>query len=336
MTEAIKAESWRFCVAPMLDWTDRWCRHFHRLLTKRARLYTEMIAAPALLYGDRRRLLGYEPGVNPCALQLGGSDPQLLARCARWGEEAGYDEINLNCGCPSEKVQSGSFGAVLMLRPALVADCVKAMQDAVSVPVTVKHRIGVDRSVSYEFVRDFVGKLYEAGVRVFIVHARAAWLQGLSPKENRDVPPLDRGLAARLKEDFPHAVLVVNGGLRTLEECRSELERFDGVMVGREAYNNPWLLSRVDEVLWGSRPEGKSRTDVIREMADYIAGVQEEEPLAARTAANHLMGIAQGLAGARAWRRELTSPESWRHLRAREIILSAWRHVADPGARAGA
>ncbi|MDL2058520.1 tRNA dihydrouridine(20/20a) synthase DusA [Mesosutterella sp. AGMB02718] len=333
MTEAIKPESWRFCVAPMLDWTDRWCRHFHRLLTRRARLYTEMIAAPALLYGDRRRLLGYEQGVNPCALQLGGSDPKLLAKCARWGEEAGYDEINLNCGCPSEKVQSGSFGAVLMLRPALVADCVRAMQDAVSVPVTVKHRIGVDRSVSYEFVRDFVGTLYEAGVRVFIVHARAAWLQGLSPKENRDVPPLDRGLAARLKEDFPQAVIVVNGGLRTLEECRSELQRFDGVMVGREAYNNPWLLSRVDEVLWDSRPSGISRTDVIREMADYIAGVQEEEPLAARTAANHLMGIAQGLAGARAWRRELTSPESWRRLRAREIILSAWRHVADPGVR---
>lgn len=324
-----KTVGWRFCVAPMIDWTDRWCRHFHRLLSRRARLYTEMIAAPALLYGDRVRLLGYEPEARPAALQLGGSDPALLARCAKWGEEAGYDEVNLNCGCPSERVQSGAFGAVLMLKPALVADCVRAMQDAVSVPVTVKHRIGVDDNTSYEFVRDFVGQVSEAGVRVFIVHARAAWLKGLSPKENRTIPPLDRGVAARLKADFPDCAFILNGGIASIEECEEECRRFDGVMVGREAYNNPWMLTRVDSALYGEPERPLRRGEVIARMADYVGRVQEAEPLAARTAANHLMGIAQGLPGARAWRRALTDPASWKKYRARELILRAWENVRE-------
>ncbi len=327
--EPLPDRGWRFCVAPMVDWTDEWCRHLHRLLTKRARLYTEMIATPALVHGDRQRILGFERGSGPVALQLGGSDPAELARCAKWGEEAGFDEVNLNCGCPSPRVQSGAFGVVLMLRPALVADCVKAMQDAVSVPVTVKHRIGVDRETSYGFVRDFVGTVHDAGVRVFIVHARAAWLAGLSPKENRDVPPLDRSVALRLKRDFPDSLFIVNGGIRSMEECEEELGRFDGVMVGREAYNNPWMLTEVDEKLYGDPPFGRTRGDVVREMADYLATVRVRAPLAVRTAANHMLGIAQGLPGARGWRRELTSHESWEKLPAEEIVRRAWRNVRE-------
>lgn len=315
----------------MIDRTDRWCRHFHRLLTRRARLYTEMIAVPALEHGDVAKLLGFEPEALPCALQLGGSDPAGLARCAKIGEQAGFDEINLNCGCPSERVQSGAFGVVLMRNPALVADCVRAMQDAVSVPVTVKHRIGVDHETSYGFVRDFVGAVHEAGVRVFVVHARAAWLNGLSPKENRNIPPLDRGVGARLAADFPDSVFVVNGGITGIDECREELRRFDGVMLGRAAYDDPWMLSRVDEALYGEPPRPLSRGAIVREMADYVGRVQREEPLAARTAANHLLGIAQGLPGARLWRRSLTDPAAWKTMGAREIILRAWDAVSDPG-----
>ena len=323
----LKPEDWRFCVAPMIDWTDEWCRHFRRLLSKRARLYTEMIASPALVHGNRARLLGYEKGVNPVALQLGGSNPAELAQCAKWGEEAGFDEINLNCGCPSPRVQSGDFGVVLMLSPQKVADCLKAMQDSVSVPVTVKHRIGVDDQTSYGFVRDFVGTVHEAGTRVFIVHARAAWLKGLSPKENRDIPPLNRELAAQLKADFPDSIFVVNGGIKTFSECQTELGRFDGVMLGREAYNNPWLLTEVDHALYGDPESTLTRDEVVEQMADYVDLVQEREPLAARTAVNHLMGLALGLPGARHWRRLLTDPALWKTKKAGEIVRLAWKEV---------
>ena len=210
-------ENWRFCVAPMLDWTDTHCRAFHRSLTRHARLYTEMITTPALVYGRRDFLLRHNKEENPVACQLGGSDPIELAQAARWVQEAGYDEVNLNCGCPSERVQKGSFGACLMLEPALVADCWKAMRDAVDIDVTIKHRIGVDENDSYAFVSDFVGTLYEAGCRVFIVHTRSAWLKGLSPKENREVPPLKREYAARLKKDFPEAVVCINGGIDSVQ-----------------------------------------------------------------------------------------------------------------------
>lgn len=214
MSEKLDPAGWKFCVAPMLDLTDRHCRYFHRLLTKKARLYTEMVTTGALIHGDKARHLDFSEAEHPVALQLGGSDPQELAVCAKLGEDWGYDEINLNCGCPSERVQKGSFGACLMKEPDLVADCIKAMQDAVSLPITVKHRIGIDADESYETVHSFVEKLYSVGVRVFIVHTRNAWLKGLSPKENREVPPLRREIAFRLKEDFPEAVIVINGASR--------------------------------------------------------------------------------------------------------------------------
>ena len=227
----------RFCVAPMLDLTDRHCRYFHRQLSRRARLYTEMVSTGALLHGPRERLLAFDAAEHPLALQLGGSEPADLAQAARLGERAGYDEINLNCGCPSERVQRGAFGACLMAEPALVADCVRAMRAAVSVPVTVKHRIGLDRIEDYGFVRDFVGTVAQAGCAVFIVHARNAWLKGLSPRDNRTVPPLRYDIAARLKSDFPELTIVLNGGLREHASALAQLERVDGVMIGREAAN---------------------------------------------------------------------------------------------------
>src|SRR5512144_1287643 len=227
----------RFSVAPMMDWTDRHCRFFHRLMTRHTRLYTEMVTTGALLHGDGPRHLDFDAAEHPVALQLGGSEPADLARCARLGEQWGYDEINLNCGCPSERVQRGAFGACLMAEPALVADCVKAMVDAVRVPVTVKHRIGIDRSEQYEFVRDFVGTVSEAGCRVFLVHARNAWLKGLSPKENREVPPLRYEMVHRLKRDFPQLTIAVNGGITSTAQVLGQLEWVDGVMVGREVYH---------------------------------------------------------------------------------------------------
>ncbi|MDO8718745.1 MAG: tRNA dihydrouridine(20/20a) synthase DusA, partial [Polaromonas sp.] len=231
---------WRLSVAPMMDWTDRHCRYFHRLLSRHALLYTEMVTTGALIHGDVARHLRFNAEEHPVALQLGGSEAADLAHCARLGEQWGYQEINLNCGCPSERVQRGAFGACLMNEPQLVADCVKAMVDVVSVPVTVKHRIGIDKRESYEFVRDFVGTVSEAGCLTFVVHARNAWLKGLSPKENREVPPLRYELVHRLKQDFPELTICINGGITTGEEVTTQLAQLDGVMVGREAYHNPW------------------------------------------------------------------------------------------------
>src|SRR3954471_10147850 len=230
-------------VAPMMDWTDRHCRMFHRQITRHTWLYTEMVTTGALLYGDVARHLDFNDEEHPVALQLGGSDPADLAHSARLGEQWGYDEINLNCGCPSERVQRGSFGACLMVEPQLVADCVKAMRDAVSIPVTVKHRIGIDKTESYEFVRDFVGTVSQAGCSVFIVHARNAWLKGLSPKQNREVPPLRYALVHRLKHDFPRLTISINGGFADAASMHQHLRLLDGVMVGREAYQNPWFIA---------------------------------------------------------------------------------------------
>ena len=241
----------RFCVAPMLDHTDRHCRYFHRQLSRHARLYTEMVTTGALLHGPRERLLRFDEAEHPVALQLGGSEPEELAQAARFGERAGYDEIDLNCGCPSERVQRGSFGACLMAEPTLVADCVRAMRDAVSIPVTVKHRIGLDRVEDYGFVRDFVGTVSQAGCEVFIVHARNAWLKGLSPRENRTVPPLRYETVARLKRDFPRLTIVLNGGLRDHATALAQLSQVDGVMIGREACDNPWMLAEVDVRYFG-------------------------------------------------------------------------------------
>lgn len=295
----------RFSVAPMMDWTDRHCRFFLRLLSQHALLYTEMVTTGALLHGDRARFLDHDASEHPLALQLGGSVPAELAACAKLAEDWGYDEVNLNVGCPSDRVQHNMIGACLMGHPALVADCVKAMRDAVGIAVTVKHRIGINGRDSYAELCDFVGQVAEAGCRSFTVHARIAILEGLSPKENREVPPLRYEVAAQLKRDFPALEFVLNGGIKTLEECRTHLQTFDGVMLGREAYHNPYLLAEVDRQLFGSERAAPSRSDVLRQLRPYI-----ERHLAQGGAMHHItrhvLGLAQGFPGARRFRQVLS------------------------------
>jgi tRNA-dihydrouridine synthase A len=286
----------------MLDWTDRHCRYLHRLLSRHTRLYTEMVTTGALLHGDQPRHLDFNAEEHPVALQLGGSEPADLAACAKLAEAWGYDEVNLNCGCPSERVQRGAFGACLMAEPQLVADGVKAMRDAVSrIPVTVKHRIGIDRIESYEFVRDFIGTVAEAGCEVFIVHARNAWLQGLSPKENREVPPLRYEIVHRLKRDFPQLTVVVNGGIKSDEEIAEQLRHVDGVMVGRQAYHEPWQLAGWDQRFFGEAGPAASREQVEQQWLRYL----EAQQAAGRPwpqAMRHALGLWNGMAGARRWR----------------------------------
>jgi len=292
---------WRICVAPMMAWTDRHCRYFHRMLTARARLYTEMMTTGALLHGDVPRHLNFDPAEQPVALQLGGSEPADLAACARLGERWGYAEINLNCGCPSERVQRGAFGACLMAEPVLVADCVRAMRDAVSVPVTVKHRIGIDRNESYSFVRDFVGTVADGGCEVFIVHARNAWLHGISPKENRELPPLRHDVVLELKKDFPALTFVANGGIRSADEIERHLADVDGVMVGRAAYHQPWDLAGWDARFFAAPASTLSRDDVEEAMVEYMAGLAAVgEPWS--HASRHILGLRNGQPGARRWR----------------------------------
>ncbi len=294
---------WKLCVAPMMEWTDRHCRFFHRLLTCRARLYTEMVTTGALLHGDVPRHLDFDAREHPVALQLGGSEPAELAAAARLGESWGYAEINLNCGCPSERVQRGSFGACLMAEPMLVADCVKAMRDAVALPVTVKHRIGIDRHESYPFVRDFVGTVAAAGgCEVFIVHARNAWLKGVSPKENRELPPLRYEIVARLKQDFPGLTLVVNGGLTTNEQIAAQLQAVDGAMLGREAYHHPWALAGWDERFFSAEPRELDRDVVEAAMVDYMEERARTSGEPWSRIARHMLGLRNGEPGARRWR----------------------------------
>lgn len=295
-----------FSIAPMMDWSDRHCRFFWRLLTRRALLYTEMVTTGALLHGDRERFLNYNAEEHPVALQLGGSDPHDLARCASWAQDWGYDEVNLNCGCPSDRVQSGRFGACLMAEPDLVARCVAAMRDACDIPVTVKHRIGIDAMEHYEQLCAFVDPVAAAGCDVFIVHARKAWLQGLSPKENREIPPLNYGWVHRLKQDYPQLTIVLNGGLQTLEQCAAQLPHLDGVMIGREAYQNPWMLSEVDARLFGdSTPAATSRSEVVRALLPYIAQ-QMNKGANLNHITRHILGLYQGVPGARKFRRHLS------------------------------
>ncbi|MFM1991369.1 MAG: hypothetical protein RJA99_4326 [Pseudomonadota bacterium] len=327
------ATDWRFCVAPMMDWTDRHCRYFHRQLSGRARLYTEMVTTGAVLHGDLERLLGFDPAEQPVALQLGGSEPDALAAAARTGERYGYAEINLNCGCPSERVQRGAFGACLMAEPALVADCVKAMRDAVSVPVTVKHRIGLGRDESYGVVRDFVGTLHEAGCRVFVVHARNAWLDGLSPKENREIPPLRYPVAHRLKADFPDATVVLNGGLATLEAAIDAERGLDGTMLGRAAYHDPWLLAEVDRRVYGEAGPAPTRAEVVDRMIAY-AGRMRARGVSLRSIVRHLLGLYHGRPGARAWRRTLS--DSTLLAGADERLLARALEEVEGAARRGA
>jgi tRNA-dihydrouridine synthase A len=289
-------------VAPMLDWTDRHCRFFHRLLTKKTLLYTEMVTTGALLHGDVSRHLRFNAEEHPLALQLGGSEPEDLARCAALGEQWGYDEINLNCGCPSERVQRGAFGACLMAEPQLVADGVKAMVDAVSIPVTVKHRIGIERIESYDFVRDFVGTVSEAGCRTFIVHARNAWLKGLSPKQNREVPPLRYAMVHQLKQDFPDLTIVINGGIVNDEQALEQLQELDGVMVGRVAYHQPWWLATWDQTYFGMTANDLTHSAVEQAMVSYMTSEAAEHGTPWFAIARHMLGLRHGQAGARRWR----------------------------------
>jgi tRNA-dihydrouridine synthase A len=317
----------QFAIAPMMDWSDHNCRFFWRLLTRQALLYTEMVTTGALIHGDRARFLRFNTEEHPVALQLGGSDPTDLARCARWAQEWGYDEVNLNCGCPSDRVQSGMFGACLMARPELVADCVKAMVDSCDIPVTVKHRIGIDHMESYDELVGFIDPVAAAGCTVFIVHARKAWLHGLSPKENRDIPPLNYPWVYELKRDFPYLTIVLNGGIKTLQECQYHLQHVDGVMLGREAYQNPWMLAGVDEVLFGMDKTTESRDDVIAALLPYT-----ERQLAGGAQLNHItrhiLGLYQGVPGARKFRRHL-SENAYRKEAGIEVLTEAHALVSD-------
>jgi tRNA-dihydrouridine synthase A len=282
------------CVAPMMDWTDRHCRYFLRQVAPQAFLYTEMITTGALIHGDVERHLAFSREEHPVGAQLGGSEPEDLARCAQLVESFGYDEVNLNIGCPSERVQRGAFGACLMREPNLVADCVRAMRDAVRIPVTVKHRLGIDRVEDYGFVRDFVGTVAEAGCRTFIAHARNAVLKGLSPKENREVPRLRYDEVYRLKREFPHLEIVINGGIAQKAEIESQLGKVDGVMLGRAAYHNPWVIAG----------PGRTRSGVVHAMAGYAAG----QGTTLRHITRHMLGLFHGHPRARRWRQMLSDP----------------------------
>lgn len=292
-----------FAVAPMLDWTDRHERYFLRLLSPNALLYTEMVTTGALIHGDKARHLDFHPNEHPIALQLGGSDPQELATCAQIGAQWGYDEINLNVGCPSDRVQSGAFGACLMATPPLVANCVAAMRDVVAIPVTVKSRIGIDEQDDYTDLHQFITTVAAGGCNTFIIHARKAWLQGLSPKENRDIPPLRYDIVYAIKRDFPHLSIVINGGIKTLADVQQHLQHVDGVMIGREAYHNPYLLAELDHALFGSDlPE---LNKIIENFCIY-AEIQLQKGIGLQSLTQHIMGLFQGMPGARQWRRYLS------------------------------
>jgi tRNA-dihydrouridine synthase A len=292
-------------IAPMLDWTDRHFRFFARLISRHTWLYSEMVTTGALLYGDTERFLRFDPAEHPLALQLGGSDPRELAQCARLGADWGYDEINLNLGCPSDRVQNGRFGACLMAEPELVAECVAAIKAAVSIPVTVKTRIGIDERDSYEELAAFTRKLIAAGCDLLILHARKAWLQGLSPRENREIPPLRYDMAERLKQDFPDLPLVLNGGIITLEQAHHWCQRVDGVMIGREAYQNPWRLAAADQLLFYDSHPVPTRHQVLNRFYPYVERcLQEGVPL--HRLSRHLLGLFNGCPGAKRWRRLLS------------------------------
>ncbi|GAA5316059.1 MAG: tRNA dihydrouridine(20/20a) synthase DusA [Candidatus Pelagadaptatus aseana] len=302
----------RFSVAPMMDWSDRHCRHLWRIISRHSVLYSEMVTTGALIHGDSERFLKYHPAEHPLALQLGGSNPNDLATCSKMAEDWGYDEVNLNCGCPSDRVQNGMIGAILMGHPQLVADCIKAMQDAVSIDVTVKHRIGIDDMEDYAGLCDFVETVAKTGCKTFIVHARKAWLQGLSPKENREIPPLKYAMVHDLKRDYPELEIIINGGLTTLDQCQLHLSQseqypvsLDGVMVGREAYTNPYLLAEVDKCLYGDDHAIPSRTEVALEFIEYC-----REEMAQGTQlkhmSRHILGLFQGVKGAKQFRRHIS------------------------------
>ena len=322
-----------FSIAPMIDWTDRHDRYFLRLISKQALLYTEMITTGAIIHGDRERHLGFNNEEHPVAVQLGGSNPSDLAQCSKICEDFGYDEINLNVGCPSDRVQSGAFGACLMAQPDLVAECIDQMKSACNLPVTIKCRIGIDDQDEYEDLQRFVTTTKEAGCETFIVHARKAWLQGLSPKENRDIPPLNYERVYQLKREFPELEIIINGGIKTLDECKHHLNSVDGVMMGREAYQNPFILADVDHLFFNepstsALPSIITRHDIVDEMIGYI-----DELLASggqlKWVSRHILGIFQGMPGARAWRRHL-SQNAYKKDATTEVIREALKYIDLP------
>ncbi len=316
----------RFSVAPMLDWTDRHCRYLLRLLTRHTLLYTEMVTTGALLHG-KGDYLAYNEAEHPLALQLGGSDPQALAACARMAEQRGYDEINLNVGCPSDRVQNGLFGACLMAQPLRVAECIAAMRAEVSIPVTVKTRIGIDEQDSYEFLCEFIDRVSnDGGCDTFIIHARKAWLSGLSPKENREIPPLDYARVYQLKRDYPELTITINGGIKTLDEAAAHLVYLDGVMVGREAYQNPGILARVDSTLFGQPDPMTDMASVVEAMLPYIEH-ELKQGAALGHITRHMLGLFQGIPGARQWRRYL-SENAHRPDAGSEVLRQALKKVA--------
>ncbi len=300
------SDAYRLSVAPMMDWTDRHARSFHRLIADRALLYTEMVTTGAILFGNKQRFLGFDAAEHPVVLQLGGSEPDALAAAAIEGRRFGYDEINLNVGCPSDRVQNGRFGACLMAEPALVTAAVSSMATAVDLPVTVKTRLGIDEQDSYAFLSDFVGQVAEAGCETFIIHARKAWLSGLSPKENREIPPLDYARVGRLKRDFPELRIILNGGLREPDQMMAELAHVDGVMIGREAYQNPYSLAWMQQAVFEDQRPIPSRHEIVRRFLGYVERqLGEGVPLHAMT--RHILGLFNGQKGARAWRRHLST-----------------------------
>jgi tRNA-dihydrouridine synthase A len=321
-------------VAPMMDWTDRHCRYFLRQVSPRVRLYTEMITTAALIRGDRGRLLDYDPAERPLALQLGGSEADELATCARWAEQRGYSEINLNVGCPSDRVQSGRFGACLMLEPARVAACVSALRQAVSIPVTVKCRTGVDQQDSYAALANFVGRLADAGLQQLVVHARKAWLRGLSPKQNREVPPLQYERVYRLKQDFPQLSVHINGGMTTVEDVAEQLRYVDGVMIGRAAYHDPWLLASLEFLIEPGASQSPTRHQVVQDMLPYVER-QLTDGVRLQQIARHMLGLFQGQPGARAWRRYI-SEHAHRDGAGPEVLVNALQRVPVPAFGYGA
>ncbi len=306
----------RLSIAPMMAWTDRHCRFFHRLISPHSLLYTEMVTTGALTYGDQDKHLSYNTQEHPIALQLGGNSPKDLAFSAKLGEDYGYDEINLNCGCPSDRVQSGAFGASLMNVPDLVAECVDSMQHAVKIPITIKCRIGIDESDDYNFLEQFVSTIVQTGASHFIIHARKAWLKGLSPKENREIPPLRYDIVQRLKKEHPHLTLILNGGIQTIEDIKQHLTLFDGVMLGREAYKNPWILSAIEKEIFNA--PSPSREEIVHSMQDYI----NTSYAPSQSIVRHMMGLFKGEIGGKIWRQTLSD-----HGNSKNILLTALEKV---------
>ncbi|WP_283786544.1 tRNA dihydrouridine(20/20a) synthase DusA [Bermanella sp. WJH001] len=330
MTTSKKSINRTFSTAPMMDWSDKHCRYFWRQLSKEALLYTEMVTTGAIIHGQggAHRFLNFNEEEHPVALQLGGSNAAELAQCAKIAQDFGYDEVNLNVGCPSDRVQNNMIGAVLMGHPELVADCIKSMQDAVDIPVTVKHRIGIDDQDSYEALHHFVETIANTGCETFIVHARKAILQGLSPKENREVPPLKYEVVAKLKQDFPHLEILLNGGLTNYEQMHDALTYCDGVMIGREAYHNPSILLNVDHAFYGHEKQVRDLKDIVRSLYPYIENHLSEERSKLAYITRHILGLFNGLPGSRQFRRHL-SEEAYKKTAGIDVVEAALAMMPD-------